>query len=931
MTKTLSKAVFTAMTFVGLLGIATPAKAQTDYYWNAPNGGIGPWDLTTQNWATLVAGPVDYTWLNNGNERANFGNTAGTVTLGTGITAFGVNFSTSGYIITGDTLTLAGAGGVVDTSTFDATINSIIGGAVGLTKSGQGTLTLGGANTYTGVTNVNAGAIVITNTTALGATGSGNETVIATGAAIHINNIINVADALTINGTGLSNDGALRKLGVNNAVWSGAITMASASRINSDGGLLTISGVFSGNQNLTIGGAGNTTISSAIAATAVGTITKDGAGTLTLTGSNAWTGALTINGGIVSIPATTALGTAGAVTLNGGTLRETNQGNAGSFISATRAINIGPNGGTVDYSPSGLDYSFVTIFTPNAGNAIKGIGNTLTKTGVGEFRYNGAERANTSFAKLVVNQGLFRLGDSGAGNNFEVGFGAAPASFLSDAITLNGGSIGASFTVTLNNNRGITLGPNGGTFNTSAATMTVPGVISGPGSLNKGTGTLTLSNTANTYTGRTSLAGTLAITSLADGGVNSAIGASTSDAANLVLHGGTLSYSGAATSTDRLFSITSGGGTLNSSGTGPINFTNTGSILAIDMPISNFTVQDTSTFVKLSTTGTAADMTGISVGMAVSGAGIPGGATVTAISPTLAQFTISAAATATTLNTPLTFTSLNRTLTLTGTNTGDNILAGALSNSPSTVLSVTKAGTGTWALTGVNTYTGATNINAGTLLANTTGSGNSATGTGTVSVNNNGTLGGSGNVLGNVNVNTGGRLMAGTGNVVNQTLTLGASTSNVTTIDVGSYYRAAVAEGSGPLDSSLTGASRAAVQSLDLTTAALTAPGGTPAQSVNFELVGTTSLQIGVPYTRTIGTYSAFGPVLTGANVTSLNITPGGGVTLTPIGFDINQSNWSIDIAGGNVIVSFTPVPEPTTILAVGALAFGLVRRLRRK
>src|SRR5688500_18952643 len=98
-----------------LLLTAAPAPAQTDYHWNAPTGGTGTWDTTAQNWATTSGGPVDYTWLNDGTERANFGNTAGTVTLGTGITAYGLNFSTTGYTITGDTLTLAGAGGVVDT------------------------------------------------------------------------------------------------------------------------------------------------------------------------------------------------------------------------------------------------------------------------------------------------------------------------------------------------------------------------------------------------------------------------------------------------------------------------------------------------------------------------------------------------------------------------------------------------------------------------------------------------------------------------------------------------------------------------------------------------------------------------------------------------------------------------------------------------
>ena len=49
-------------------------------------------------------------------------------------------------------------------------------------------------------------------------------------------------------------------------------------------------------------------------------------------------------------------------------------------------------------------------------------------------------------------------------------------------------------------------------------------------------------------------------------------------ATNLVFNGGTLRYTGAAVSTDRLFSVGTGGGTLDASGTGAANFTNTGSM-----------------------------------------------------------------------------------------------------------------------------------------------------------------------------------------------------------------------------------------------------------------------------------------------------------------------------------------------------------------
>ncbi|HTQ29694.1 MAG TPA: autotransporter-associated beta strand repeat-containing protein, partial [Opitutaceae bacterium] len=49
-------------------------------------------------------------------------------------------------------------------------------------------------------------------------------------------------------------------------------------------------------------------------------------------------------------------------------------------------------------------------------------------------------------------------------------------------------------------------------------------------------------------------------------------------ATNLVLNGGTLQYTGGTVSTDRLFSVGTAGGTIDASGSGAVNFTNTGSM-----------------------------------------------------------------------------------------------------------------------------------------------------------------------------------------------------------------------------------------------------------------------------------------------------------------------------------------------------------------
>ena len=93
--------------------------------------------------------------------------------------------------------------------------------------------------------------------------------------------------------------------------------------------------------------------------------------------------------------------------------------------------------------------------------------------------------------------------------------------------------------------------------NTSASAMS--GVVSGAGSLTKaGSGTLTLSG-ANTYTGGTTIsAGTLSVGTIGNGGVAGNLGAATNAAANLVLGGGTLQYTGLTASTDRNFNLIAG-------------------------------------------------------------------------------------------------------------------------------------------------------------------------------------------------------------------------------------------------------------------------------------------------------------------------------------------------------------------------------------
>jgi autotransporter-associated beta strand protein len=234
-----------------------------------------------------------------------------------------------------------------------------------------------------------------------------------------------------------------------------------------------------------------------------------------------------------------------------------------------------------------------------------------------------------------------------------------------------------------------------------------------------------------------------------------------------------------------------------------------------------------------------------------------------------------------------------------------------------------KMGSGYLALTKANTYTGNTLIADGSLWINNPGPG-SGTSVGSITVNSGAKLGGFGSYAGMLTVNPGGTLAPGS---PLGTLTATNNTNTAAALQSGAKWE---------IDFNQPNTSLAPINGVthsffhDNSTNSVLTLGST----LNFILDGSAGSVVpyhkNVPVSYTIATFnnSTSGAGII-ANGTTYTFTT---TNFFPIGNpNVSGYLYSAAVVGNNLVLTITPVPEPTTVLTVCGVAAGVVGVIRHR
>ncbi|HAF2805195.1 TPA: autotransporter outer membrane beta-barrel domain-containing protein [Salmonella enterica] len=404
---------------------------------------------------------------------------AGTLILNAENTYTGGTTISEGTLVANNVEAL-GTGNVTDNATLELNtggdFDNAISGSGQVVKSGDKTLTLSGANSYTGGTTISGGTLVATNVEALGSGDVTDNATLELNTGGTFDNVISGSGQVVKSG-----DEMLTLSGANS--YTGGTTISGGTLVASNVEALG-TGDVTDNAVLELNTGG--TFDNAISGS--GQVVKSGDETLTLSGSNTYTGGTTINDGTLIATSVDALGS-GDVTDNA--VLELNTG--GDFDNA-----ISGSGQVVKSGDETLTLSGTNSYTD--GTLISGgtlVATNLEALGTGDVTNNATLELNTG--------GTFDNAISGSGQVVKSGDDALTLSgsnTYTGGTTISGGTLIATSVDALGSgdvtdNAVLELNT-GGTFDNA---------ISGSGQVVKsGDKTLTLSG-SNTYTGGTTISG----------------------------------------------------------------------------------------------------------------------------------------------------------------------------------------------------------------------------------------------------------------------------------------------------------------------------------------------------------------------------------------------------------------------------------------
>ena len=285
----------------------------------------------------------------------------------------------------------------VDTTAGSFTYSSSASGTRGLTKLGLNTLILSSANTYSGVTTINAGVLQLDHATALpGGIGTSGGT-----SALTFNNGVlslgagdftrSLGTAGTVTAANFTGNGGWAANNADRVVnLGGASTTIPWGTANTgfNGRTLILSATTATHtvelkNPLDMGTNATRTfqvedgaaaldgyLSGVIAGVANATFSKTGAGTLALSGANTYVGSTLVQGGTLMVTGAGSLAGIGTIAVQGGTLAVTGTGRIGTL--GTNALSVGANNqaGTLQYSSSATSIFASAIIGQSTANGI---------------------------------------------------------------------------------------------------------------------------------------------------------------------------------------------------------------------------------------------------------------------------------------------------------------------------------------------------------------------------------------------------------------------------------------------------------------------------------------------------------------------------------------------------------------------------------